>query len=151
MANKVTLDTADKLDIVCKKGDTFLLNLRLKDSNGVPITLETLGYTFLMQVREQPTQDPNSIEVSFVKGPVVISTPDAKETRQEEGQAPTTNLTFEPITVDDSGNITITGSHNTMKQINPGRYVYDIQSVVSGNYKTIVRGGFVVTDDITAV
>jgi|694.fasta_scaffold62212_4 hypothetical protein len=151
MANKVTLDTADKLDIVCKKGDTFLLNLRLKDSDGVPMELSTLGYAFLMQVREQPVQDPASVEPALIKGPVVISTPDAKETRQEEGQAPTTNLTFEPIVVDDSGNVTITGSHNTMKQIPAGRYVYDIQSVVSGTYKTIVRGGFIVNDDITVV
>ena len=151
MASKVTLDTADKLDIVCKKGDTFLLNLRLKDSDGVPMELSTLGYTFLMQVREQPVQDPNSLEPALIKGPVVISTPDAKETRQEEGEAPTTNLTFEPIVVDDSGNVTITGSHNTMKQVLAGRYVYDIQSVVSGTYKTIVRGGFIVNDDITVV
>jgi hypothetical protein len=151
MANKVTLDTADKLDIVCKRGDTFLLNLRLKDSDGNAMQLSTLGYTFLMQVREQPTQDPSSVEPILVKGPVIISTPDAKETRQEEGQPPTTNLTFEPIVVDDSGNVTITGSHNTMKQVLPGRYVYDIQSVVGGVYKTIVRGGFVINDDITVV
>jgi len=38
-----------------------------------------------------------------------------------------------------------------MKQINPGRYVYDIQSVASGVYKTIIRGSFVVNDDITQV
>jgi len=151
MASKITLDTADKLDIVCKKGDTFLLNLRLKDTDGVAIELATLGYTFLMQVREQSFQDPNSIEPSLMKGDVVISTPDAKETKIEEGQAPVTNLTFEPIVVDDNGNATITATHNTMKQIAAGRYVYDIQSVVGGVYKTVVRGGFIVNDDITVV
>lgn len=152
MANKISLDTADKLDIVCKRGDTFLLNLRLKDSDGVPIELVSLNYSFLMQVREPSFVDPLSSTGEVVKGKVILSTPDAKETKIiEEGFAPETNLSFEPIVVDNSGNITITASNTVMKQINPGRYVYDIQSVASGVYKTIIRGSFVVNDDITQV
>jgi hypothetical protein len=152
MANKISLDTADKLDIVCKRGDTFLLNLRLKDSNGVPIELISLGYSFLMQVREPSFTDPLSIASDVVKGNVILSTPDAKETiSPEDGSPPETNLSFEPIVTDNSGNITITATHSVMKQITPGRYVYDIQSVASGVHKTIIRGSFVVNDDITQV
>lgn len=150
MANKVTLDTADKLDIVCKRGDTFLLNLRLKDSDGVPIKLQTLGYGFLMQVR-----DPNNLVLVGTdpqpKGRVVISTPDAKETTPSPEGTPETNLSFGDVTVDDLGNVTIIASNNVMKQILPGKYVYDIQSVASDIYKTILRGSFVVNDDITQV
>jgi hypothetical protein len=150
MASRISLDTADKLDIVCKRGDTFMLQLRMKDSNGVPIQLATLGYTFLMQVR-----DPNEVILvedngTSAKGKVILSTPDAKEVVSKDGR-PETNLSFEDITVDDNGNVTIIANNNVMKQINPGRYIYDIQSVSSGVYKTIVRGSFVVNDDITQV
>jgi len=103
-------------------------------------------------VREPSFVDPLSSTGEVVKGKVILSTPDAKETKIiEQGLAPETNLSFEPIVVDDSGNITITALNTVMKQINPGRYVYDIQSVASGVYKTIIRGSFVVNDDITQV
>lgn len=147
MANRVSLDNADKLDIVCKKGDTFKLNLKLKDNNGDPIELATLGYTFLMQVREKNSVTTFPVEI-VTKGNVVISSPDAIETQNVNGTQ-STNKSFDPITVDDSGNVLITASHSVMKDITPGKYVYDIQSVVAGEYKTILRGAFIVNTDIT--
>lgn len=147
MANRVSLDNADKLDIVCKKGDTFKLNLKLKDNNGDPIELATLGYTFLMQVREKNSVTTFPVEI-VTKGNVVISSPDAIETQNVNGTQ-STNKSFDPITVDDTGNVLITASHSVMKDITPGKYVYDIQSVVAGEYKTILRGAFIVNTDIT--
>lgn len=147
MANRVSLDNADKLDIVCKKGDTFKLNLKLKDNNGDPIELATLGYTFLMQVREKNSVTTFPVEI-VTKGNVVISSPDAIETQNVNGTQ-STNKSFDPITVDDAGNVLITASHSVMKDITPGKYVYDIQSVVAGEYKTILRGAFIVNTDIT--
>ena len=41
MASKVNLDVSEKLDITCKKGDTFNLGLLLKDSSGTALTLST--------------------------------------------------------------------------------------------------------------
>jgi hypothetical protein len=149
MANRVSLDNADKLDIVCKKGDTFKLNLKLKDNNGDPIELATLGYTFLMQVREKNSVTTFPVEI-VTKGNVVISSPDAIETQNVNGTQ-STNKSFDPITVDDTGNVLITASHSVMKDITPGKYVYDIQSVVAGEYKTILRGAFIVNTDITEV
>ena len=150
MASKLNLDTADKLDITCKRGDTFLLNLRLKDTDGNPIQLQTLGYTFLMQVRDPNTQVVVGVEQQ-PKGRVILSTPNAKETVPNEEGTPESNLSFGDVTVDDLGNVTITATNAVMKQINPGKYIYDIQSVASDVYKTIVRGSFVVNDDITQV
>jgi hypothetical protein len=149
MAGRVSLDNADKLDIVCKKGDTFKLNLKLKDSDGVPIELSTLGYTFVMQVREKSIVTTFPVEI-VTKGNVIISSPDAIETQNVNGTQ-STNKSFDPITVDDSGNVLISASHNVMKEITPGKYVYDIQSVVAGEYKTILRGAFIVNTDITEV
>jgi len=149
MASKVSLDTADKLDIVCKKGDTFKLNLKLKDNNGDPIQLSTLGYTFLMQVREKSITTAFPIETT-VKGAVILSTPDAIENQTTDGVT-TTNKSFDPITVDNNGNVLISASHTTMKDIQAGKYVYDVQSVVNSEHKTILRGAFIVNSDITDI
>lgn len=150
MASKLNLDTADKLDITCKRGDTFLLNLRLKDTDGNPVQLQTLGYNFLMQVR-----DPNAPvvvgEEPQAKGRVILSTPNATESVQNRDGVFESNLSFNDVTVDDLGNVTITATNSVMKQLTPGKYVYDIQSVASDIYKTIIRGSFVVNDDITQV
>jgi hypothetical protein len=35
MASKVNLDISERLDITCRRGDTFELTLTLKDSTGV--------------------------------------------------------------------------------------------------------------------
>ena len=51
MASKVNLDIAEKLDITCRRGDSFELSLTLKDSSGTAIQLATLGYEFLMDVK----------------------------------------------------------------------------------------------------
>jgi hypothetical protein len=47
MASKVNLDVSDKLDITCRKGDTFNLKLLLKDSTGTALTLTTRGISRL--------------------------------------------------------------------------------------------------------
>ena len=49
MANKVNLDVSEKLDITCRRGDTFSLTVTLKDSSGTALTLSTSEYKFLMQ------------------------------------------------------------------------------------------------------
>lgn len=46
MASKANLDVAEKLDITCRKGDTFELSLNFKDSTGTAIPLVTDGYEF---------------------------------------------------------------------------------------------------------
>ncbi len=52
MASKVNLDVTERLDITCKKGDTFSLTLTLKDASGTAKTLVTSGFDFLMQVKQ---------------------------------------------------------------------------------------------------
>lgn len=46
----VNLDISQKLDITCRKNDTFSLDLDIKDSDGNALSL--LSYTFTMEVRE---------------------------------------------------------------------------------------------------
>ncbi len=46
----VNLDISQRLDITCRKNDTFSLDLDIKDSDGNALSL--LPYTFSMEVRE---------------------------------------------------------------------------------------------------
>ena len=46
----VNLDISSRLDIICRKNDTFSLDLDIKDESGSALSL--LSYTFTMEVRE---------------------------------------------------------------------------------------------------
>jgi hypothetical protein len=54
MASKANLDVAEKLDITCRKGDTFELSLNFKDSAGVAIPLVTNSYPSVSRGRLAP-------------------------------------------------------------------------------------------------
>ena len=61
---------------------------------------------------------------------------------------------FEEFDIDDSGNVTITATAATMRNVKAGRYVYDLQYVLptsSGvdTHTTVLRGNFIVNDDIS--
>ena len=133
MASKVNLDVSDKLDITCRKGDTFNLKLLLKDSTGTALTLTTSGYEFLMQVRgRQKVQGERKLVIGSVN----------------RGKAAEDGIKFS-FTTDDSGNLTITASDSIMRQVSAGRYVYDLQQILDGVSTTILRGSFTVNDDIS--
>jgi len=137
MASKLNLDVSEKLDITCKKGDTFNLGLLLKDSAGTVITLSTSSYEFLMQVRGRRSGAKRSRDLilgTASKGKSAVTNDGAN------------NFT---VTIDDSGNATFSASDTIMARIAPGRYVYDIQQIVGGVSTTILEGRFIVNDDIS--
>ena len=51
--NVVNLDNAQRVDIVCRKGDTFSIEIDFYDANDDPIDLT--GYTWKMEVSESDT------------------------------------------------------------------------------------------------
>ena len=55
MANKVNFDTAQKLDIICRRGDSFALSLTIKNSSGDK--QDITDNQFSMQVRDKATSD----------------------------------------------------------------------------------------------
>ena len=83
MQNIINLDRSQRLDIICRKGDTFILNLELKDEDGVAIDLTgdpTNVYSFIMQVRLSDTSEtvllsPNVEIDNKVDGLVTFSVP----------------------------------------------------------------------------
>jgi hypothetical protein len=133
MASKVNLDTSERLDITCRQGDTFSLTVTLKDSAGVAITLSTLEYSFLMQVWGANSKEP------------ILGSPNLGKTVAK---------TFEAFVIDDSGNVTISATASTMKDISSGVYIYDLMSVLPSSttadtHTTILRGNFTVNPDVS--
>lgn len=51
--NTVNLDNAQRVDIICRKGDTFSIEIDFYDANNQPIDLT--GYTWKMEVSESDT------------------------------------------------------------------------------------------------
>lgn len=141
MASKANLDVAEKLDITCRKGDTFELSLNFKDSTGSFITLLTDGYEFFMQVR-------GSKRTANSKGELIAGT--ITKGDQAKGEDKTANVGFSFDDVDDLGNVTVRASADTMANFPAGRYTYDLQYTVNNKTTTVLKGSFTVNDDITA-
>ena len=137
MSTKVNLDVSEKLNITCKRGDTFSLGLLMKDANGVALNVSS--YVFLMQVKGDP--DPVTGERPLIMGTNQIG----RKARAEDDDLPT-NFDIES---DANGNVTITGLASIMAKIAPGSYVYDIQQSVNDVVTTIFEGRFIVNDDIS--
>jgi len=149
--SKVNLDESSKLDITCKRGDTFSLTITLKDSSGTALQLDTDNYRFIVQVR-QPSDVRSTSRNVRGKGGLVLGTQDIGDKAVDRAGA---ENNFEPVSVDDNGNATIQASAKVMRSIPSGSYVYDIQyikpSTTGGldTHKTVLFGNFVVKEDIS--
>jgi hypothetical protein len=62
MAAQINLDTAQRVDITCRKGDSFRLELTFKDDTGAVLNLT--GYTWKLDVRETDTSSSAILEDS---------------------------------------------------------------------------------------
>lgn len=124
MANTLNLDRSQRLDVVCKRGDTFKMNLELKDENGVNIDLNgaytnsaitTPIYAFKMQVRNADTDDG---EASGGADGYLIEAWAAVANRDDA----VTETYLDPTNL-----ATFTIPHGTMEDLASGVYVYDIE------------------------
>jgi len=131
MDKVLNLDRSQRLDLICRKGDTFTLNLELKDENNVALDLndQRNKYTFKMDVRPSDTSELNIVDV----------TP--------------------KISVDTPGLVTFSVDADNMT-MDSGLYVYDIQQTrtdPAGNDEagvvlsvdTLIYGTFKVNEDVT--
>ena len=143
--SSVNLDVAQKLDITCRKGDTFRLLLTFKDSTGTVINVGDLDsstpvYSFSFEVRDFATDDVDNARLS---------------TNSNARRERVSNVTIENVTSDGSdGKIRIVVSAEEMSKIESGVYVYDLQAntVSTGsitNVQTWDRGSIIVNEDVT--
>ena len=89
MATSVNLDIAQRLDITCRKGDTFTLTLNITDSAGTAIALTP--YTFQMEVRDSSTDA------------VIIPTTDFTFTKDANSTTGKLNITVAAADMDTAG------------------------------------------------
>lgn len=133
MANKLNLDQSQRVDIVCRKNDTFSLKLQISDENGTAVNLSS-GWSFNMDVRTADTD--NELATNRIMS--------------------TNNTGVGEITLDytggTSGEVIFTCSADNM-EVAAGLYVYDIQQVdTSANpdiVETILYGTFQINEDVT--
>ena len=153
MASSVNLDTSDILNITCRKGDTFSITLTLKNSSGTALTLSTSAYEFLMQVKsEKIIKRGRTTESSLILG--TASAAKKNQGRAKDQVNVSGELNFEVPTVDDSGNVTIEASAETMSKVPSGTYSYDLQYILPSSsgldtHRTVLRGTFTVNPDVT--
>ena len=118
----INLDKASRLDIKCRRGDTFTMIMTF------PTDQTTVRpYTgWEMQVRDAATND---VSVIIDKG----------------------QISFSPYE-DSGTKTTITINSSTMKTVASGQYVYDIQHVSADAtpvVETFLYGTFTIVEDIT--
>ena len=149
MASSVNLDISQQLDITCRRGDTFILNLTFTGSNGDPIDLgiddvdagTTANYSFSMDVRESDTDDGAN---------AVLSTDD---TSVASGQSRPLSVTTQGDGT--TGEVQLKVEADVMAQVLGGSYVYDFQAEQLDNSGTVTKietwlfGAFTVNEDVT--
>jgi hypothetical protein len=123
------LDISEKLDIVCKRGDSFSMSITMTNSSGTAI--DTSNYVFKLMVK---SKDINGGRAAGINLPVSYDS---------------TILTIDNVNGSASGVATFNETASTMASIDPGVYVYDIQYTDETEVKTILEGLFKVNPDVT--
>ncbi len=149
MASSVNLDVAEKLDITCRRGDTFSLTLTLKDSSGTALQLSTLGYEFLMDIKTAAQRSRSGSAKREVVASSTLSPSSSDSKLLTDDQKSALSNGFEFTDISDSGTVKLTASSNTMSNLPVGVFTYDIQQKVGDVVTTILRGSFKVNEDIS--
>jgi len=130
MISTVNLDTAARLDIVCRKGDTFNLSLDFGKAMTDPDVASGTNNVFVLQVRETDTA---------TGSPILSMDSDDDEVNIVDGQKTDSKMN-------------ITKAHSSMESVMAGLYVYDLQeTTTNGTVKTLLYGTFKVNEDVTVV
>jgi hypothetical protein len=127
MATKINLDTSERVDITCRKGDTFSLRLNITNAD------DTVGFAdgdvFLMEVRNSDTGTP----VANTSDPVVQFV--------MEVTADSDDVTAKYID--------LTLAATTMKTMPSGLYAYDVEQKSGAVVTTLIYGTVRVIEDVS--
>ena len=122
MATSVNLDISKRVDITCRKGDSFSLEMMISDADGVGIDLAQ--YTFKMEVRETDTSS-------------VFLLSSINDDFQFYNNANGAEGALEIV------------ASSTAMEVESGLYVYDIQATTGTQVTTWFYGIFKINEDIT--
>lgn len=130
MASNINLDTSQRVDITCRKGDTFDLRLTITDSIGAA-NFEA-GHIFRMEVRDSDTGDPVANTASPAVNFTITVTADGDDVTAKY--------------------VDLTLSADTMKTMPSGLYVYDVEQKTDDTtpvVSTLIYGTLKINEDIT--
>ena len=128
MASKVNLDIAEKLDITCRRGDSFELSLTLKDSSGTAIQLATLGYEFLMDVKGPKSVQRDGKIARSVIASSSLSSSTTNVTRADGTTVDELTNGFVFSAGTNAGLVVVTATADVMKELPVGRFSYPAKS-----------------------
>lgn len=135
---KINLDTSSRVDVTCRKGDTFSLRLTVTAADGIAVGFAA-GDIFLFQVRDSDTGDlvtngSNTFSAS-------VTADDASAGGINAGGVTNTTLKYIDLTV----------AATVMKTMPAGLYVYDVeQKAASGGVvSTLIFGTLKVNEDVS--
>ena len=158
MAQTINLDTSQRVDITCRKGDTFELSLTLKDDASTPVSIVNENDSFKMEVR---ASDDSNTAYGTTAGDtndnIILSTLDA------------TSGATKKITVKDSSGVDLPHADGgsaivtdgivkfavtsaIMATRSAGLYVYDIEMTdasASNKVTTLIYGTFKINEDVS--
>lgn len=134
-ATKINLDTSSRVDVTCRKGDTFSLRLNVTKADGTAAFAS--GDIFLLQVRDSDTGDlvtngSNTFSAS-------VTADDASAGGINAGGVTNTTLKYIDLSV----------SADTMKTMPSGLYVYDVEQKSAAVVSTLIFGTLKVNEDVS--
>ena len=153
MAKTINLDTSQRVDVICKKGDTFDLSLTLKDSETLLSMVNdtsspsTDADQFKMEVR-----DSDENQEAITDAGVLLSTEHAGNKKISVKDSTGTDFTSISVgAASEDGIVRFVVSAENMKEIPSGLYVYDIEidDFTSQKTSTLIYGTFKVNEDIS--
>jgi len=154
MAQTINLDTSQRVDITCKRGDTFDLSLTLKDDAPTPASIVANSDTFKMEVR---ASDDEGDPYANGNATIILSTQDTDgsgDTKQIIVKD-TSNLAMTPSNVGaaaTNGIVRFTATAAIMASTKAGLYVYDIEMTDnsdSSKVTTLIYGTFKINEDVS--
>tara|TARA_R110002012_G_scaffold102727_1_gene242259 strand:+ start:517 stop:906 length:390 start_codon:yes stop_codon:yes gene_type:complete len=126
----VNLDTASRLNITCRRGDTFTLEVDFGEA------VNTTGWTLRVKDRQQVVSDQRSVEKKEASTIFV----DDGDITIGEGSATGTAIA--------NSKATVVIPAETMQSVLSGTYSYDFQNSLNGVVKTYIFGSFKVNSDV---
>ena len=126
----VNLDTASRLSITCRRGDTFSLEVDFGEA------VNTSGWTFRVKDRQQVMADKVLAEKTDASTLIV----EDGDITIGEGSATGTAIA--------NSKATVVIPAETMNSIVAGTYSYDFQNALNGVVKTYIFGSFKVNSDV---
>jgi hypothetical protein len=135
-ATKINLDTSSRVDVTCRKGDTFSLRLTVTAADGIAVGFAA-DDIFLFQVRDSDTGDlvTNGSDTFSAS----VTADDNTAGGVDAGGVTNTSLKYIDLSV----------PADKMKTMPSGLYVYDVEQKSGTVVSTLIFGTLKVNEDVS--